>query len=260
MTTPAISSTLQDLQQSLQSCLLGQPSAIAAALRHGPGLGAEARLAIYHNAYRARLHDTLADSFGHTRRYLGEDWFEREALAYIEDHGSDHFSLRWYGMCFPAWLAQRWPADGDIAELAMLDWALRGAFDAADAPVLGLAHLAALAPEDWAGLRLVLPPGHARLRLAHNTLALWQALDDDQPPPPAQRLERAVAVLVWRRGHSPHFRSMGEAESRALDGVAAGLSFSELCADMAQAWPACDAALEMGALLRRWLDEELLVR
>lgn len=256
MSTPG----LLALQQALQAHLLGQPSTIATALRQGHGIATARRLAIYHQAYRARLCETLADSYGHTRDYLGEAWFEREALAYVEVQGSQAFSLRWYGAGFPAWLAQRYSADGEIAELAALDWALRGAFDAADAEALCLADLASLAPADWADLRLRLPPSHARLRLAHNTLALWQALDQGEAPPPAQALERPLELLIWRRGHAPHFRSLGEVERRALEGVTAGLCFAELCADLAEAFPSLDAAAEMGGLLRRWLDEQLLAR
>ena len=251
---------LLDLQQSLQDFLVGQPSTIDTQLRRGAGIAVDRRLSIYHHAYRARLHETLADSYGHTRRYLGDDWFEREALAFVETHGSHHFSLRWYGADFADWLSQRWQDDGEIAELAALDWALRSAFDAADAQVLTMADLASLAPEAWADLRLELPPSYARLTQSFNTLALWQALDNDETPPVAQPLAKPVALLIWRRGHSPHFRSLGPLESQALDALASGRTFAETCANLAEAQPDLNAAAEMGMLLRRWVDEELLVR
>ncbi|WP_377157886.1 DUF2063 domain-containing protein [Roseateles sp. UC29_93] len=251
---------LLDLQQSLQAYLIGQPSQIDNQLRRGPGIAAERRLSIYHHAYRARLHDTLADSHGHTLRYLGDDWFEREALAFVEVHGSQHFSLRWYGADFADWLRQRWPDDGEIAELAALDWSLRSAFDAADAPTLTMADLASLASEDWADLRLQLPPSYARLKQSFNTLALWQALDGDETPPAAQPLTAPLDLLIWRRGHSPHFRSLGPLEAQALDALASGRSFAETCADLAEAQPELNVAAELGTLLRRWVDEEFLVR
>ncbi|ANH69208.1 DUF2063 domain-containing protein [Mitsuaria sp. 7] len=251
---------LLDLQQSLQTYLTGQPSQIDTKLRRGPGIAAERRLAIYHHAYRARLHETLADSYGHTRRYLGDEWFEREALAFVEDHGSQHFSLRWYGADFAPWLSQRWPDDGEIGELAALDWALRSAFDAADAPTLTMADLASLAPEDWADLRLQLPASYARLKQSFNTLALWQALDGDETPPAAQPLTAPLDLLIWRRGHSPHFRSLRPLEAQALDALAAGRTFAETCADLADASADLDVVAELGTLLRRWVDEEFLVR
>ena len=257
---PLQSLQLLDLQQSLQAYLIGQPSLIDTQLRRGPGIAGERRLSIYHHAYRARLHETLADSYGHTRRYLGDDWFEREALAFVEVHGSQHFSLRWYGADFARWLSQRWPDDGEIAELAALDWSLRSAFDAADAPTLTMTDLASLAPEDWAELRLRLPPSYARLKQSFNTLALWQALDGDETPPTAQRLTAPLDLLIWRRGHSPHFRSLGPLEAQALDALAAGRTFAETCADLAETSSGLNVVAELGTLLRRWVDEELLVR
>lgn len=260
MSTVEQAPQLLDLQQSLQAYLIGQESLIDTKLRRGPGIAVERRLSIYHHAYRARLQDTLADSYGHTLRYLGADWFERDALAFVEGHGSHHFSLRWYGADFADWLALRWPDDGEIAELAALDWALRSAFDAADAPVLTMSDLAALSPEDWADLRLKLPPSYARLKQSFNTLALWQGLDNDETPPAAQPLSTPLDLLVWRRGHSPHFRSLGPLEAQALDALAAGRSFAETCADLAEMQPELNVPAEMGALLRRWVEEELLVR
>ncbi|WP_310389992.1 DNA-binding domain-containing protein [Roseateles sp.] len=248
---------LETLQAEFQAHLLDQPQHFAAAVKLG-GMGVERRLAIYHQAYRARLVETLQDSYGHTVTYLGEDWFESEARAYLIAHPSTQPSLRWFGAAFPAWLAERRPGDPDIAELAALDWALRGAFDAADAPVLTAADLGALPAEAWATLVFALPPSYRRLRLTHNTLAIWQALDQDDVPPAAEALGHELDVLIWRRGSSPHFRSLGALEAAALDGLAGGQSFAALCETLSERFPEADIASEAGSLLRRWVEEELL--
>ncbi len=254
-------------QSALQAHLLGQAPAPAELLQtlQAGGIGRERRLAIYHHAYRARLLDTLRDTYGHTLRYLGDELFDAHAAAYVEAHPSATPSLRWYGLDFPAWLGVRWPEDGEIAELAALDQALRAAFDSADQPVLGLAELGALAPARWLAAPLLPQAGMALLQFRHNTLALWQALDDDATPPPACRLPEAGAVLVWRRGQQPHFRSVADAEAQALALLAQGCSFQGLCAALADGAPAQDAealqatAAQAGAWLRRWVDEGLLV-
>jgi len=250
--------SLANLQAQFQALLLDQSSVFTAAVQPGPGMGVEKRLAIYHHAYRARLVETLQDSYGHTAAYLGEDWFEREAQAFSVAHPSQQPSLRWFGQDFPAWLAARHPADLDIAELATLDWALRGAFDAADAPVLQMSDLAALPAEAWATLGFVLPPSCQRLTLRHNTLTIWQAIDQDEAPPPAEALTQDLALLVWRRGLQPHFRSLGALEAAALDGLQAGLGFAAVCERLAAQFPEADIASEAGALLHRWVEEELL--
>ena len=246
------------LQTAFQQHLLGAPSVIADAVTPGRGLGAERRLRIYHHAYRARLAESLADTFGHTARYLGDEGFEADARAYIEAHPSTRPNLRDYGADFPAWLLARHPQDADIGELATLDWALRRAFDGPDAPVLTLADLGALPAEAWAALGLVLQPTAMRLTLRFNTLAIWQALDADKVPPAAVLRAAPGELLVWRRDLQPHFRSLGAVEALALCQLAAGASFAQTCEALAAAWPGQDTAAEAGTLLRRWVDEGLL--
>lgn len=252
-------SGLLRLQSELQRHLLGDASPIAEAIADGPGIDVARRLGIYHHAYRARLVETLADTFGHLLRYLGEDRFDADARAFVDRHPSCRPSLRWYGESFPAWLAARHPDDGEIGELAGLDWSLRAAFDGPDAAPLSLASLAAEPPELWTQRPLRLHPTSMRLTLQFNAIALWQALDDDRPPPPAARLPAPGALLVWRRGEQPHFRSLGATEALALDRVAGGASFDAVCAALADAFPDADTVAAAGSLLRRWIDEELLV-
>lgn len=251
-------SALLALQTALQQHVLDAADGVRDRIVAGPGIGVERRLQIYHHAYRARLVETLADTFGHTASYLGEDWFGADAQAYIETHPSTRASLRWYGADFPAWLQQRHPQDGDIGELAALDWALRRAFDGPDAPVLTLADLGALPPEAWATLGFALQPTAERLTLHFNTLAIWQALDGDSTPPTAAPLAAPGALLVWRRDLQPHFRTLGPVEALALTQLAAGTSFAATCAALAADFPAEDAATQAGALLRRWIDDGLL--
>lgn len=248
---------LDALQIEFQRHLLGQPSAIGRAVREG-GIGIEARLAIYHHAYRARLVEALRDSFGHTLLYLGDEGFDAFALEFIEANPSTDPNLRWYGAPLPDWLARRLPHDPDVAELARLDAALRGAFDSANAPVLDLAALGAVPAEAWATLGFVFQPSVARLRLQHNTLSLWQALDAEQVPPTTQPLDAPTELLIWRLDVQPHFRSLGPLEAAALDALLAGASFAATCATLGARFADADVAHDTGALLRRWVDDGLL--
>ena len=249
--------SLAQLQSAFQQHLLTGDEAIAEHIRGG-GIGTARRLHIYHHAYRMRLVDTLRDSFGHTLLYLGDEHFNAAALAHVQGHASAYPSLRWYGADFPRTLAARFDEAPQVAELAQLDWALRHAFDGPDAPVLTLADLATLPTERWADVGFTLHPTYARLRLRHNTLAIWQALDDDGVPPDAAPLAEPGELMIWRRGHQPHFRSLQALEAAALDGLQAGQSFAAVCAMLTEEFASADAAAEMGSLLRRWVDEELL--
>ncbi|MFX8055483.1 hypothetical protein ABTK93_19635, partial [Acinetobacter baumannii] len=83
------------------------------------------------------------------------------AQAYLAAHPSRHPSIRWFGAALADFMAvagdELVPHPG-LVDLARMDWALRAAFDAAEAPLLQPATLAALSPDDWAGLVLQLHP------------------------------------------------------------------------------------------------------
>lgn len=256
--------TLAALQGRVQAHVLSSDeAALADVVSVLPG-GAALRLGIYHHAYRARLLETLRDSFGHTLLYLGDEWFDALSAEYIEAHPSLSSNLRWYGASYPDWLAHRLDHDdalGDhpeVAELARMDWALRSAFDGADAPVLALADLAALVPEAWATVVFQPHPTVVLMSLRCNTLSLWHALDQDIDVPAPERLPAPVAVVVWRLDERPHFKSVQPMESAALHALVQGASFAETCAMLAERFPDDNAAALAGGFLRRWIDEGLL--
>lgn len=278
MTRPFIAwdgprSTLADIQSRMQAHVLtGDAAALADVLTVGAadaldasgGLSAERRLGIYRHAYRARLLEALRDTFAHTWRYLGDAWFDRLALAFIEQHPSHHANLRWYGQAWPDWLASERPAiagAGDhpeVAELARLDWSLRRAFDAADRPAATLADLAAVPAQAWGDVQLKAQPSVALLALHHNALSLWHALDEEGDVPPAQALAAPMGVLVWRQGERPHFRSVSSQEEVALTAMLLGRPFGDLCTLLAERFAQSNAAMLASTCLRRWIDDGVL--
>ncbi len=246
------------LQVALEAHLLHGDTAVSNLVRPG-GIGIQRRLAIYHHAYRQRLLAALRDTFGHTLLYMGDEWFDAAARRHIEQHPSQHASLRDYGAGFDGTLAEVHPGLGELPELASLDRALRHAFDGADASPLTLADIGAVSPQQWGEIGFVLHPTFVRQRLHHNTLAIWQALDDERDPPPALPLAEPGELLIWRRGHQPHFRSLQALEAAALDALAEGASFALTTQRLADASDSASLTAEVGALLRRWIEDELLV-
>ncbi len=249
---------LEALQAAFQRELLGGAGEFRGAIRPGGVLDAEARLAIYQHAYRARLVDTLRDIHGHAATYLGDEVFTRAAEEFVAAHPSSHPNLRWYGEGFAAWLELCLPATPEAAELAELDRALRKAFDGPDAAVLALEDLARIPEDAWEGVGFTLQPTYSRHRFAHNTLALWQAVDHDETPPRALALTSPGDVMIWRRGLQPHFRSLAAFEAAALDLLHEGEEFGAACERLATAFPGEDVPHAAGTVLRRWVDEELL--
>lgn len=250
---------LTNLQIAFHDHLLDLPSDIAQEVVDGGRISVDHRLHIYHNAYRARLLENLQDAFEKTWAYLGDENFESSALAFIEANPPRHRNLRWHGAAFPEFLAQRYPDDVDIAELAMIDWQLRQAFDGPDAAPMQAAELAGLSPEDWESVGFKFAPTLYMAPLRYNTIGIWHAIDQEQTPPGAEALPEPAWLLIWRKGWQPHFRTIHAVEQAALSRLQGGESFADVCAALSQQFSDEEAATVAGASLRTWLQDELIV-
>lgn len=250
---------LRNLQTAFHRHLLGQKSTIAGAVAERAGIDTPTRLSIYHNAYRQRLLEALRDSFEKTRAYLGDERFDDCALAFIDERPPSHRSVRWYGAALPDWLGTRQPDQPDIGELAVIDWQMRCAFDGANATALAAASLHNLDAAAWETLGFVFAPTLCIVPLRYNTLPIWHALDRGEAPPPARALAEPTHLLVWRKGLQPHFRSLASIEHSALDRLRSGATFAAVCAALQDEAPGHDIAAAAGAMLRQWLDDELIV-
>ena len=220
------------------------------------GLSARDRLDIYYNAYRFRLIDVLMDTFEHTSIYLGDDWFNQLATDYVQSHPSTYKNIGLYGKDFPGFLAEQLPEDKEVSELALLDWKLRRAFDGADSCVMTLEDLQQLAGED--DFRMQAVPTLTTCTQHFNSLEIWNAINQDQIPPKVEQLPEPIEILIWRKGHSPHFRSLAKIESVAIACVCSGDTLDDIGAVLEKDFPDVDVAAEFGVMLHRWLDDEII--
>jgi hypothetical protein len=250
---------LNGLQIAFHDHLLNQPSAIAQEVMAGGRISVDHRLHIYHNAYRVRLLENLQDAFEKTWAYLGDATFESSALAFIEENPPRHRNLRWHGAEFPQWLASRFPQDADIAELALIDWQLRRAFDGPDAPPVQAEALASLSAEDWESVGFQFAPTLFIAPLRYNSIGIWHALDQEETPPAAEPLPAPAWLLIWRKGWQPHFRTIQEVEQAALSQLQGGASFADVCAALSQQFSDQEAASVAAGSLRTWLQDEVVV-
>lgn len=254
--------------------VIQQQQQLAAAIRDGvepAGLLAgdyATGLAVYRHAYRARLAEALADNYTVLARALGDEAFDALAQAYIAARPSQHPSIRWFGGELASFMA----AAGDdlvphasLADFARMDWALRGAFDAAEAPPLDPATLAALGPDDWAGLVLHLHPSVQRVVLAHAIEPAWRVLREWEPESGAAQPELDEPVphehtlLAWRQQGETRWRSLEALEAVLLQAVAEGAPFALLCERAAASLGDAEtAAPAVVGALQRWLADGLL--
>jgi hypothetical protein len=255
-------STLRAIQADFQAYILSSDGDAQAAQLIGAhvyaqvGLSTDARLAIYHDAYRIRLREALCEAYDKTWTLIGDELFHDLAARYTASHPSTFRNLRWFGDRFAACCAQTLPDYPFVAELAELEWSLGLAFDAADATPASAASLAGVAPDAWGTLQFYLHPSVRVLEQHWNTAALWQALKDDVTPPASQALPAPLPTLVWRNGLRPHFRALDALEHAALAGIAAGDNFGAIC-EAALATDA-EAMPRMAGFLQSWLASGVL--
>lgn len=248
---------LGKLQAAFQAHLLDQDSEIDCEIV-AYRIGVQQRLHIYHHAYRARLLENLKDAFEKTWSYLGDEQFDAAALAFIAQHPPRERNLRWHGAEFPAWLGLRYPLDADVAELAVMDWQLRRAFDGANSKTLQLADLTQLTPEQWENANFCFAPTLHLSELDFNSVDIWRALDEETLPPPATKLTQPCWLLIWRKEWQPHFRSIDEIEYWALARLLAGATFAEVCSLLHDRWPDHDTAKLAAQFLATWLEDQLI--
>jgi hypothetical protein len=250
---------LADMQRDFLAHLSDQPENLGDAITPGGRINVAQRLTIYHHAYRARLIEVLQDVFERTWAYLGDEAFADIAEAYIAAHPPSDATLQDFGQSLPDWLRERFPDDIDIAEVAMIDAMLRSAFEGADAVPLSLGDFAALTEKDWAQIGFAFNPTLRLVPIIHNAAGIWQALENNETPPPAAPLESPTSLLVWRKELRPHFITIGEIEANALQQMMNGESFAGACSTLDERFPDANAGQVMGVALRRWIDDQLII-
>ena len=251
---------LADLQAQFQRAILEGGDDILAAIPNSPRETNGTLFGVYRNAYVLRLIEILQNDFGHLHKLIGDEAFDRLARAYFAAHPSRHRNARWVGNDLATFVKTTPPFSRRpiLADLAALEFALNTAFDAADAPVLAVADLGQVAPEDWANLVFIPHPSAQLLTLHTNATAIWIALAEDKRAPKPQKLESSQSVLVWRQVTTPKFRSLKAEESMMWSEAGKGVRFSVLCEMLAAFDDPDGAALRAATYLRTWVEGGLL--
>lgn len=259
--------TLAELERGFQRYVLEGEGDIERGVVGTTRFAVDKRLSIYFDAYRARLAEALESNYPVLAQLLGGEQFQDLAQAYVQEHRSEHFSIRWYGDRLPAFLTATAPYAGRsvLSELAHWEWQMTLAFDAADAPLLRRSALEGLAPEQWGELQFRFHPAVRILTMRTAAPTVWRALTHGEAPPQAALAPDAQADLteerkwlIWRKNLDTYFRSLDAAEAAALEAVERGDSFDSICELLARHGDAQTAPATAAGLLARWLEDEML--
>lgn len=252
---------LENVENDFQNFLLRGMADIESAVVGTVRVPIATRLAIYGDAYRSRLIETLQSHYPALVALLGEEEFGALGGAYVATHTSTFASIRFYGASLAALLASEpgYAARPWLAELARFEWAMTEVFDAADRAPINVPALGAIAPQEWARLGFEFDPSVRCLELTWNAPALWRALTDGKPAPAPEAQQQEVTWLLWRRELQIFFRPLTALEAQALGALSSGASFGEFCEALAAALDATQAAPRAAGFLREWVESGLIV-
>jgi hypothetical protein len=252
---------LRELQQSFQNRVLRHRRGIESQLNDAQDEDFEPRLDAYVGGYRTRLIEALAASYPVLKATLGDDAFEQEMRRYIESTDSWHFSVRNYGATVGERLqgGLSTPRGLALTELAEWEWRLSDVFDSADDVPLDVREPAAVAPELWPTLSFSLRACVRCFESRTNAVQWWRAANGLCDKPDELTESPRSRWLIWRRGITTFFRSLGPQESELLEQLRAGANFALLCERMALEVGDADAPQRTASLLRGWLAEEIIL-
>ena len=256
---------LAKLQHTFQNCVLkpGQSTSnawVSASGRVTP----EAQLSIYSYAYHARLNEVLENDYPAILIAIGDEDFNQLAANYIEAHPSHYFSLRDFGAQLANFIAAliqqqtKWQKMPWLYELALFEWNLGQAFDAADDTLFTEHDMSIIAAETWPELRFHLHSSVQRLDFEWNIIEMWQGLTDETPTEVIATKEASSPWLIWREKLTTRFRSMQPDEQIALDKLAKGGDFTDICKELASIIDEDKVPMHAASLLKGWISQSLI--
>lgn len=258
-------SQLAKLQHTFQNYVLKSDLSASTTWVSAEGKSApEKQLSIYSYAYHARLEEVLANDYPAIFMAIGEDYFHQLATNYIEAHPSKFFSLRDFGAGFANFIANlihqqtTWQEMPWLYELAVFEWSLGQAFDAADDNVFTEQDMASIAPETWPELKFKLHSSVQRVNFEWNIIEMWQALTADEPTEVHATKNESSPWLVWRENLSSHFRSMKQDEQIAFDALVQAGDFTDICESLANIINEDEVPMHAASLLKSWISQNII--
>ena len=251
--------SLRDLQAAIGAHVLGARAldpdgpSLATHLRED-GLRFERRLQIYRNNTYGSLTEALKDSFPVVCQLVDERFFKYAAHEYIERHPPRAPRLAEYGADFAAFLAGFEPARSlaYLPDVARLEWAINEAYQAADAPTLDPARIAAVPQERYAALAFVVHPSCRLVTSPFPVDRIWQAHQPGgDPATPIDLAAGGCRLLVDRRDGEIRFLSLDAPGRAFIEGLVAGRTLQAAYETAAAVDPTFDLVGALGTHLGR---------
>lgn len=215
-------SPLKLLQQQLTASAIGKADpALIASIRGGGKLTSAQAVAVYRNAYPARMSEALGETFEACWRVLGDEDFLEACRVYARSVPSKTHNLSDYGSSFPDFLLKRFKKSAPfIRDLANLEWSFKELFHAAPHAGLTPANLSVAVKNDSV---LIFGSAVNLLSFTHKVHGLWKRDRSDATPLNRSDWEGPQQALLYKSGGTPVFSHILAApEASALQSLFKG--------------------------------------
>jgi hypothetical protein len=210
-------------------------------------LSGNERIEIYHDAYRARLVECLADDYPALRHAIGEERFEALCHAYMAEHPSRSPNLNFFGRHMSAFCRTSGAVPEWASDLAALEWALVEVIHVAPVESPSEETLAKIAPGDWPRARFAPSNAVRVLEFDHAVNAYFQAYNTGAASGEPERGWSSTAVFrdgatIWRMDMSRPMHALlaallgGAPLGEALDALASSGALVEDEAPLVMHW------------------------
>ncbi|MBM81565.1 MAG: hypothetical protein CMJ78_13380 [Planctomycetaceae bacterium] len=249
--------------EDARSAIAVDGESIETVVTRSESLSAVGRLAVYGDAYFARLLDVLAEEYPAMVHALGEEAFQGLAFVYLQQHPSQSYTLGELGSRFPEFLRTTRPENDDaqrpdwadfLADLATVERTYAEVFDGPGVEgqeLLKPDDLASISQDAWPDVRLETACCLRLLTLdfpAHGYATAVRRETEVLFPNP-----QPTYLVVKRRDFIVRRDPVALDEYRLLESLIQGKTIGESIADVAQS---TDSDLdEFAANLQNWFFE-----
>jgi hypothetical protein len=178
------------------------------------------RLDIYREMYLLRMEEALSSDYPALKHYLGDEQFMRMVERYVEVYPSRSYTLNRLGDHLPGFLAtiDDLPKPEFCRDLARLELALTGVFDAGETASLTPEAVRAVPQDAWETARLKPIEAFRLLEFEYPVSRYLGFVDEENPVP--RLVRKKTWVVAYRSNYRVHRMDLTQAGYELLSSLA----------------------------------------
>jgi hypothetical protein len=216
------------------------------------------RLDIYREMYLLRMEEALSSDYPALKHFLGDEEFMRMVARYVEVYPSRSYTLNRLGDRVPEFVAtlEDLPKRDFCHELARLEFALTGVFDASETAALTPEAVRAVPQDAWETAQLKPIEAFELLQFDYPVSQYLGSVDDENPAPRLAR--KKTWVVAYRRNYHVHRLDLAQPAYELLSALASGQTVGDaIVSVMTRKWRPAVKQKQLFEWFRDWMAEGL---